>query len=252
MNSENTTTHPRLVGSRLLLGLASSILLASAAVAVPPTFSVASLQVDSSWSRDDLNSRPHLAWTIAHPSTTKDLCTVVPESGLVWPLTRLRVRMYVLGAGSGTTPGPHLVSFSRNFSDGEGWKLSFQGGPEAVSASEPVVDQIIPVNKPVKVGATGVTRYGDSYSWFEFRTNEKSNGLVKVFKDGDAVPFCILQGPEPFLRTYISAPVEGGGPQTFVLGPQDLLFLFELNASSAEDVRFDHQDCAVLVNFERA
>lgn len=229
-----------------------------AAIAVgsadPSLISTGSLETDFDRIHHDPTTKPQLDWSITHKTKVSDFVTVDPVTGILLVTNPVRIRVHLVGVGQVTTPAPHRALFSMHFANGLGWRPVFDGTPEDVPGRIPVLEQLVPAGKPIELGAAGINALGatGSYRWADFRDTANSAGLIRAFADGDPLPPVVKSASAAdFLQAYLS-PSSDGESRTFALGPHDLLFLFELNASSPSDNRFDLQDLAVLITFESA
>lgn len=193
--------------------------------------------------------KPQMFWGIDYPEATGDLVDLGDNSE-VYTNKNLRVKVRVVGVAfqSGSTHLP--VALWARVGTGGSWQLLFYGRSYNVNPAQFVLDVEVPENTRIDFAARGRNQYGQ---WLSTRwtldTQEECIGL----QNGDEVPAyapAYNQGSlEDFLTQFIED-TDDDGNMNVVLGPRDLIYLFELASTNPGDWWFDMQDLVTVVTFE--
>lgn len=191
---------------------------------------------------------PQMFWDIEYPEVAGDLVDVGDNSE-VYTNKNLRVKVRVAGVAfqSGDTPLPTALWIRVG---GGSWQLLFYGRNYEVNPAQFVFDQEIPANTRIDFSARGKNSAGN---WYSTRWTASAMEEVIGLQNGDEVPTyapAYNQGNiEDFLTQFL-ADTDNDGNQNAVLGPRDMIYLFELASTNPGDWWFDMQDLVAVVTFD--
>ena len=207
-----------------------------------PYIPVGTLNVNQNMVRTGV--KPQLSWNIDYPETVTDIVDLDSRSS-VTTKKRTRVQMRVVGVAFQSGPTHLPVAFwSRIGGSGNPWQSLFYGKYDAVNPDVPVYDEIVEANTVIDFAGRGRTAGG---GWYSVRWSLDTSPTCVALKNGDAFPDyapAYNQGSiESFLSGYVSE------TNTAVLGPRDLIYLFECYSTNPGSSYFDLQDLVVVVTF---
>ncbi|MCG8601766.1 MAG: hypothetical protein MI807_16620 [Verrucomicrobiales bacterium] len=190
-------------------------------------------------------TKPQLTWEITHPEPVP---VIIDPPGTVTPTRDLYMEVRILGAGvtaynsyyNSLTFVPTECRLSYNGSD---YSRIFYGSNDDVNPNEVIHTQLVEEDHAINFGA----RYYYNNSWGPWFSSTSNHYNVVALKNGDTPPTTtpMHQAPtiESFIRPYL------GDDGRLVLGPRDIIYLFELTHTDRNDGGWDLQDLAVLLTF---
>ena len=191
---------------------------------------------------------PQMFWNIEYPEVVEDLVDVGEDSE-VYTNKNLRVQVRMAGVAfqSGSTPLPTALWIRVG---GGSWQLLFYGRHYDVNPAEFVFNQEVGENTRIDFAARGKNSRG---RWYSTRWTASSMEEVIGLRNGEEVPYyapAYNQGSvEDFLTQFI-ADTDNDGNMNVVLGPRDMIYLFELASTNPGDWWFDMQDLVAVVTFD--
>lgn len=190
-------------------------------------------------------THPQLTWEVTLPETVDEIVEITPP-GTLTPSRDVVMDVRILGAGVTYYSGGYLyfvptqTQISHN---GGSYSQIFYGTNYDVDPNEIVHTIEVEEGETVNFGA----RYYHNNAWGPWYSSTNSTHNVIALKNGDTPPTTtpMHQAPtiESFIRPYL------GDDGRVVLGPRDIIYLFELTHTNQNDQGFDLQDMAVLVSF---
>lgn len=192
--------------------------------------------------------KPQMFWGIDYPEATGDLVDLGDNSE-VYTNKNLRVKVRVVGVAfqSGSTHLP--VALWARVGSGS-WQLLFYGRSYNVNPAQFLLDVDVPENTRIDFAARGKDQYG---RWLSTRWTLYSQEECVGLQNGDEIPSyapAYNQGSlEDFLTQFIED-TDNDGNMNVVLGPRDLIYLFELASTDPGEWWFDMQDLVTVVTFE--
>ena len=132
--------------------------------------------------------------------------------------------------------------------DGAGaYEQAFVGRYSDVDPETPVFDRIVEAGATVNFLARGGSTSG---SWYGARDTRVADICITARVDGETIPEYTpaydQADIESFLTQYINP------DNTVSLGPQDIIYLFELGTRNTDSFAFDMQDIVVVVTVTEA
>ncbi|NNC89855.1 MAG: hypothetical protein HKN82_15465 [Akkermansiaceae bacterium] len=203
---------------------------------------VGTLNVNQAMVRDGV--KPQLDWNISYPETVTDIVDIDPRSK-VTTKKRTRVQMRVVGVAfqSGPTHLP-CAFWARIGGGGNAWQSLFYGKYDAVNPDVPVFDEVVEANTEIDFAARGRTASG---SWYSVRWSLDNTPTCMACKNGDAFPDVAPAYDQGSIESFLSGYVSDDNRA--VLGPRDLIYLFECYSTTPGSRAFDLQDVVVVVTF---
>lgn len=259
---------------RLLLVSSTVLLTAKTALAShgDPYRPIGHLDASRSFVR--AGDQTELAWSISYPINTSDL-VVINADGQLIAVEDLVLSVRVAGTDVDHT-GAVWISLDRG-----GWQQIFVGGNNDVDPTKAIFEQLVPAGTSIDLGG----RARDSSGiWQDARTTIAGDTAIVVLENEQAAPdefFTFDSGSvEPYLTAFfntnnghgnnvdgvdMSNPGESTGTsgstetdatvddemkmQT-VLGPSELLYLFELDSRDSLSLDYTLQDLALVVSVQ--
>jgi len=189
-------------------------------------------------------THPQLTWDITIPETVEEIIEITPP-GTITPRRDLVMDVRILGAGVTYFSGGRLYfvpTETRISINGSSYDDIFYGTNYDVDPNEIVFTRNMQEGETVNFGA----RYYHNNNWGPWYSSTSSSNVWALI-NGDTPPTTtpMNQAPtiESFIRPYL------GNDGKIVLGPRDVIYLFELTHTNPNDDGFDIQDMAVLVSF---
>ena len=187
-------------------------------------------------------SRPSLKWNIEFPRTAKDFVSLTAEDRLVAHVAT-RVEMRVVGMGLQSDAADLPAALWSNV-DGSNWKKLVYGSGEDVGPPQVGFDGVVSAGQTIDLAARGRKEDGN---WYDIRWTTQLDPGVTGLHSGDPVPDAapaFQQGDvEDYLTSYVTDDAR------ISLGPNDVLYLFELTSETPGESDFDLQDLAVVNTF---
>lgn len=191
--------------------------------------------------------KPQLNWNIDFPDRVTDIVDL-DSTKTVTTRKRTRVEVRVIGDTFQSGPTQLPVAFwARVGGSGNGWQSLFYGKSSDVNPDTPVFDQVVEAG--TEIDFAGRARTG-SGSWYSVRWTLDSNPTVTALQNGDSLPDYAPAYSRGTIEGYLSSFVSARN--TVVLGPRDLIYLFELYSTNPGSSYFDMQDLVVVVTFHEA
>jgi hypothetical protein len=191
---------------------------------------------------------PQMFWNIEYPEMVEDLVDVGNNSE-VYTNKDLRVKVRMVGVAfqSGKVPLPTALWIRVG---GGSWQLLFYGRYYDVNPTQFVFNQEVGENTRIDFAARGKNSSG---SWYSNRWTASSMEEVIGLRNGEEVPYYAPAynqgGIEDFLTQFI-ADTDNDGNMNVVLGPREMIYLFELGSTNPGDWWFDMQDLVAVVTFD--
>jgi hypothetical protein len=194
---------------------------------------------------------PTLTWNISYPSLVLDYITRDPD-GTLTPKRDLYMDVRILGASyqigtysDGTPKWGTVESYVR--ADGAtSFTRIFQGIQTQISPTKIYYTKLCHSGRAIDFRS----RCYNGSSWLSYRSTESLTANVVALVNGerppDTVPAFQQQNIEAFLRPYLDS--EG----KLMIGPLDVVYLFELGQTNTSSSGFDLQDLVLLVTFRTA
>ncbi|MEM6277907.1 MAG: hypothetical protein AAF733_00410 [Verrucomicrobiota bacterium] len=190
-------------------------------------------------------THPQLTWEVTLPEAIEEIIEITPP-GTITPKRDVFMEVRILGAGVTYYEGGYLyfVPTEAEISvNGGSYTRIFYDTNTNVNPNTIVYSSAVEEGETVNFGAS----YYHNNSWGPFYSSTNSANNVVALKNGDTPPTTtpMHQAPtiESFIRPYL------GDDGTVVLGPRDVIYLFELTHTDQSDQGFDLQDMAILVRF---
>jgi hypothetical protein len=227
-------------------------------------------------------TKPQLTWYITYPQTTNDF-VMVDENGSTTTKTRTRVQMRVVGAASQSSERLLPVKFGTRIAD-EGWVQLFSGLPTDVQPGTVLFDQVVSAGVTIEFAGRAATSINNGHGnnldgvdvsnpgegdggptgavdpsgffddetngWSDTRMTSVVDNTMVALKNGDPVPEIIAAVLVDDIEDYFSSFLNAD--QSINLGPQDMIYLFELDSREPGDPDFDMQDLVVVVTYSEA
>ena len=206
-------------------------------------------QLTASTDRVQVGDIPELSWQVDYPSTgVEDVVDIDEET--VTPTTKVRADIRLLGAAWGIDTRFYRVN--GYFHNGSTWSDIFNGFHGEISQTAVVKSEIVEAGTSLNMAARGFFSNTPSYAssdgtWGSYYISWNTTPNVVLLKNGDAAPqlssgYAIQQSVQDYLAPYMD-----GESGTMVLGPRDVVYLFDFNDHGS--FGFDLQDFAVLITF---
>jgi hypothetical protein len=191
---------------------------------------------------------PQMFWDIEYPETIEDLVDVGSNSE-VTTNKDLRVKVRVAGVAfqSGSTPLPTGLWIRLN---GGAWQLLFYGRDYDVNPAQFVFNQEVLEGTRIDFAARGKDSSG---RWYSSRWTATYMKEVIGLKNGDEIPSYAPAYNQGNIKDFLSQFVgdtNNDGNQNVILGPRDMIYLFELASTNPGDWYFDMQDLVAIVTFD--
>jgi len=215
--------------------------------------------------------KPLLSWEIEYPKTTMDIIDLELEGGVtIKESTLVQIRVVGMGSsnnghgnnldgvdvsnpGDGTGGANGEVDLSGSYDDevnsasfkmqtGDGAWIELIGGDATkINPNEDLYSWIAKPGETIDFTAQIATEagVGNTVQW-----STENNSAVVGLTTGDQFP-SIYQGAEigSFLSSYVNE------DQTIILGPREIICLFELGSNDPGSESYDMQDLVVVVTF---
>jgi len=234
--------------------LAMCMLLSSRASAqTDPSVAVGALSAYPTIART--GTYPTLTWGISYPQTVADIVTINTDGTLTPKTVPLTMDVRVLGASVivattdyyGNLISSYYIPVSCQFSyNGGTWQQIFYGDVYAVNPATVVLTKSITSKYTLDFGG----KYNWNGSWGPFintlnYTNNNRN--VIALKNGDYPPVTCPLYNQPTVASFLKPYMAADGQ--VIIGPKDVIYLFEITTTNTNDPGFDMNDLAILVTF---
>jgi hypothetical protein len=189
--------------------------------------------------------KPNLSWEIDFPSVFEDLTLITPPGALV-TTEEVTLVVQIPGASGGCDRTDLPVAFWIRPGASESWQLLFLGKGNKVNPSKVLFRRKVPANTRIDFAARGQHSSGawNPIVW----TVEDTTTTIKYYENGDTppleIPDFVTGDVESFLTPYLT---EDGSK--IVLGPKEMIYLYELESGDPDSDCYDHQDIAITVQF---
>lgn len=190
-------------------------------------------------------THPQLTWDITLPESIEEIIEITPP-GTLTPKRDVFMDVRILGAGVTYYSGGRLYfvpTETRISLNGGSYEEIFYGTNYDVDPNEIVYTAQVKEGETVNFGA----RYYHNNNWGSWYSSTNSSYNVVALKNGDIPPTTTPMNQAPTIESFIRPYLSDDG--RIVLGPRDVIYLFELTHTNQNDQGFDLQDMAVLVGF---
>ncbi|MDF1659919.1 MAG: hypothetical protein P1U58_20055 [Verrucomicrobiales bacterium] len=190
-------------------------------------------------------THPELTWDITLPESVEEIIEIIPP-GTISPKRDVVMDVRILGAGVTYYSGGRLYfvpTETRVSINGGNYDDIFYGTNYDVDPNDVVFSREMEEGETVNFGA----RYYHNNSWGSWYSSTNSSHNVVALINGDTPPTTTPMNQAPTIESFIRPYLSDDGK--IVLGPRDVIYLFELTHTNRNDQGFDIQDMAVLVSF---
>lgn len=189
--------------------------------------------------------KPNLDWEIDYPSNFEDL-TLITLPGALLTTEEATVVVQCPGASGGCERSDLPVAFWMRPGVAESWQLLFYGKGNEVNPSKVLFRRKLPPNTRIDFAARGQHSSG---AWHPIVwTVDDTPTTIKYFANGDDSPMeladFVTGDVESFLTPYLTEDLTN-----IVLGPKEMVYLYELESGTPGTDCYDHQDLAITVQF---
>lgn len=195
---------------------------------------------------------PNVEWSVTYPvDAVDDVITI--DDGVITPKRCLNMAVRLLGASWGNAYRFDYVQ-GNLYVNNSSTELFF-GYHEQIDSTQVVFSQLVEPGETIKASARGwnsdkaYKRSRKGYWGSTFNSWDNTPNVV-LLKNGDEAPqltptYAIQRNVRGHLAPYMDVPTG-----KMVLGPRDVVYLFDFNDRSSSG--FDLQDFAVLLTFTDA
>lgn len=189
--------------------------------------------------------QPSMTWEIEYPKSISDLFHITSSGSLVTinpESDKLGVRVVGASNQSGSESLP-VALWIRVGGSGAPWSLLFYGAPSTVDPSSFLYSNTIHEGTVVDFAARAKLANG---AWLPVQWTLRESPNVAALLQGDPMPeefTPIVNGTtESYFTQFVS------DNDSIIVGPREIVYLFELGSSTPGTQGFDMQDLVVVVS----
>lgn len=211
-------------------------------------------EISTSDVRVSVGETPNIEWRVTYPvAGVEDVIEIVDDE--ITPKRCLTMAVRLLGA-SWSTPSNYYYVDGALYLNGVKNDL-FYGYHQQINPTEVVFEELVEPGDTIGAAARGSLSLHDSRhsvngggSWSPLYTTWSDSPNVVLLKNGDVAPqLSTSYAIQKNVRDHL-APYMDGSTGKMVLGPRDVVYLFDFNDHTSSG--FDLQDFCVLLTFTDA
>jgi hypothetical protein len=200
---------------------------------------------------------PVLTWNITYPQTVVDVVTIKSDGTLTPKIAPQTMDINVLGASviavtldyCGNVISSYYCPVEAQFAYNNSWQRVFYGNLSQVNPATVVYSKTITSTSGTSLDFGGRYYFNGSYGTF-FNTINNTNGNKNILalKNGDYPPTTSPLYGQPTIASFLQ-PYMDPATKRIIIGPKQVILLFELTDTDTGSSGFDLQDLVLLVTF---
>lgn len=191
---------------------------------------------------------PVLKWNITHPSRIGNFLsraadgTLTPRQDLYMDV-RILGASYQIGTNSNGTPKWGSVESYARADGASSFTRFFAGVQTSINPSTICFTKLCRAGSPIDFRS----RCNNGSSWLSYRSTESLTPNVVALLTGESPPDTVPAFRQGSIESFLAPYLDAGGK--VLIGPMDVIYLFELGQTNTQSSGFDLQDLVLLVTF---